>query len=865
MTLLLFHAGPTNVSPGPTTRPVDGRRRVEVAFPNGPYDSAPVFTEVSWALRDEATPIKMSRGRQNELQEYDAGDFSCILDNRDRKFEPEFAPGPYYPNIQPEKKIRYTLEYPWLPGLIVTPTFERTTPVTSAGLPLLFTHVTTPSTAEWQPSSMHTPNCTLVVQPGAGYMRTLSGVQYPSLRMTATASGDAWFDNGYYYPVMPGVGYATSFRAKGVTTGRTLELHMQWFSNSLSLLRDDVTTYNIVGQTEVATGYTRFGAQAVAPVAAAFLYLSYRVWTAGAGEQHDFDCFVLQDHASFQGIFPRCVTFADSWLPTYDTASSDSYMTLTSHDGFKLLGGKDMTDVGYKGLVESYSPSHYYRLGDPLNSPTAADEENPLTPGIASGGLIFGVAGGLLADINTAANFSAGWIDCGTAPAWLGTTANSVTLMWLATGVADRMMQQGPYTAGASSADNFWNLYTQTGPDTLQFSAEAGFGNTVVFTVPVAYDGKYHLLTLQRQADGVTYDVFQDGVRLVPTAVVGCTVNGSNQVVASVALNFNSNRVLLGGANDGPSFTTGDLDEVFFINGGVITLAQHQALWNLMTTAWASQTSGQRIAAVLDLMGWPSLDRNIDPGNQVLPAQIDPLAGPSLSTNTLDYLKTVEKSEGGQLFMGNDGRIRFIARQAQYKPPYTTVQAVFGDRPGTIDTATGLPELPYQGPQPDFGDANLYTEAQVTRAIPGGGSGVTQWAHDDTITNNPKKTASRSGLFLEDDDEAWQYANWLFRSFSIAKYMFRKIVINPLQNDALWYQVCMREIGDRIVVIKRPSGWTSGAPLIRVECIISKIEETGKRGEAQFTWQLGAISSLDYLVLDDPKYGLLDSNNYLGY
>ena len=89
---------------------------VKVAFGSPPYPSGPpVWTEIGpasglgpgelgWARK-----ITTKRGRERLLRsqsQFQAGTLSAELDNRDRRFDPTNAAGPYWPNVQPEKLIQ---------------------------------------------------------------------------------------------------------------------------------------------------------------------------------------------------------------------------------------------------------------------------------------------------------------------------------------------------------------------------------------------------------------------------------------------------------------------------------------------------------------------------------------------------------------------------------------------------------------------------------------------------------------------------------------------------------------------------------------------------------------------------------------
>lgn len=78
----------------------------EVAFDTDPAET-PVWTDISSYVRSGS----ISRGRQRETDRYKAGTCSLTLDNRDRRFDPEYASSPYSPNVLPMKRIRLRVNY----------------------------------------------------------------------------------------------------------------------------------------------------------------------------------------------------------------------------------------------------------------------------------------------------------------------------------------------------------------------------------------------------------------------------------------------------------------------------------------------------------------------------------------------------------------------------------------------------------------------------------------------------------------------------------------------------------------------------------------------------------------------------------
>jgi len=81
--------------------------KVEIAMVSDPLTLAPTWVDVSAYVR--RTPgVSIRRGRQRELDNFDAGSCHITLSNRDRRFDPSYAAGPYFGNLLPRKQIKVT-------------------------------------------------------------------------------------------------------------------------------------------------------------------------------------------------------------------------------------------------------------------------------------------------------------------------------------------------------------------------------------------------------------------------------------------------------------------------------------------------------------------------------------------------------------------------------------------------------------------------------------------------------------------------------------------------------------------------------------------------------------------------------------
>lgn len=80
----------------------------ELDFVGGPSGISSVWTDIS---RDVRGSITIGRGRNNPLDRIEAGQVTAQVDNSTRRYEPEYAGSPYYPNIRPRVGFRLRAVY----------------------------------------------------------------------------------------------------------------------------------------------------------------------------------------------------------------------------------------------------------------------------------------------------------------------------------------------------------------------------------------------------------------------------------------------------------------------------------------------------------------------------------------------------------------------------------------------------------------------------------------------------------------------------------------------------------------------------------------------------------------------------------
>lgn len=271
----------------------------------------------------------------------------------------------------------------------------------------------------------------------------------------------------------------------------------------------------------------------------------------------------------------------------------------------------------------------------------------------------------------------------------------------------------------------------------------------------------------------------------------------------------------------------------------------------LAATAAPQEASGARVNRILAAAGWYDAARGlsaISPGASAV-------QGATLSGAALDLLKVTAASEIGALYCDEAGAVTFGGRHDVLTDPRSaTVQAVFGDRPGTAG-ADGT-ELYYSAVTRPAADLTIANDIQATSA-----GGTMQEAADAASVARYlfKRTYARSDLILTSDTETLNWAQYVAYITAAGNPEFDEIVLIPAADPGnLWPQALGRQIGDRIQAWRRPPGMAS--PITR-DCLIRGITHQITAGEWTTTWQLQDATRYSFLVLDDPVLGMLDFNS----
>jgi hypothetical protein len=241
-----------------------------------------------------------------------------------------------------------------------------------------------------------------------------------------------------------------------------------------------------------------------------------------------------------------------------------------------------------------------------------------------------------------------------------------------------------------------------------------------------------------------------------------------------------------------------------------------------VTTTRPQETTGVRIQALLDAIGWPSSLYSIDTGqSQVQAVSLD-------NDNVLSHIQDVAASESGQFFIAGDGVATFFDRF------HTTLlddtNDLWGDEVG---------EKHYASVTPSYDDQTIWN-----RVIVQAPSFADQVAEDLTsqgLFGGPVGARPRTlsvGTLLTSTSDMLDRAEFLVSKYANPELRLAALDIdNASLDDAQWPRILMKDLHDRILVRKRPAG-----DVIEQPSFIEGMQITDDAGHWRITWRLSSTA-----------------------
>ena len=276
-----------------------------------------------------------------------------------------------------------------------------------------------------------------------------------------------------------------------------------------------------------------------------------------------------------------------------------------------------------------------------------------------------------------------------------------------------------------------------------------------------------------------------------------------------------------------------------------VDIGKRFSRFELNNAGEAEELSGTRVGNVLDEIGWPAADRDLDAGQTTLKA-----TGVQVAVNAMSHLFLVQDTEVGIIFLAPDGDIQYQDRHARFKAPYTVSQAVFGDDPG---------EEKYRYLRPSYDDQFIYNDIRRTRD-----GGTEQTASDATSQDDyGKSTSNKTGLLMLLDTEAKDQCDYMLSQYKDPTFRIKELEIYPeIDPDDLFPKALGYDISTRITLRLNEASLDRE---YHIEGIMQSFDK--RRGGRPWTtkWQLSDADSLKYWAIGVAGFSEIGETTRLAY
>lgn len=258
----------------------------------------------------------------------------------------------------------------------------------------------------------------------------------------------------------------------------------------------------------------------------------------------------------------------------------------------------------------------------------------------------------------------------------------------------------------------------------------------------------------------------------------------------------------------------------------------------------AEELSGTRVGNVLDEIGWPAADRDLDTGQTTLKA-----TGAQVAVNAMTHLFLVQDTEVGIIFLAPDGDVQFQDRHARLKAPYTTSQATFGEDTG---------EQKYRFLRPSYDDQFIYNDIRRTRS-----GGTEQTASDATSQGDyGKSTSNRTDLLMLVDTEAKDQCDYMLSQNKDPVFRIKGQEIYPDGDPAnLYPKVLLYDISTRITLRNNEAHLDQD---YHIEGITHSFDKR-RRQSWVTTWQLSDATSVKYWAIGVAGFSEIGETTRVSY
>jgi hypothetical protein len=209
-----------------------------------------------------------------------------------------------------------------------------------------------------------------------------------------------------------------------------------------------------------------------------------------------------------------------------------------------------------------------------------------------------------------------------------------------------------------------------------------------------------------------------------------------------------------------------------------------------ITASYTTEDTDARINNVLNDVGWPAGDRDLDEAGEDLQASV------LTDASALDHIHLAEQTEIGHFWIGPDGVAVFRRRSVDTDPPYDTSQATFDDPPSGG-------EYPYMELDAPFDDTAIWNVVRITRD----GGTLQEDSDSASIDKYYPRVLSYSGLLYQTDGAALTAAGVLLARHKDANWGIMTMTLYPQRADIdMWAQALGRDLLDLITIRRDPPG-----------------------------------------------------------
>ena len=519
--------------------------------------------------------------------------------------------------------------------------------------------------------------------------------------------------------------------------------------------------------------------------------------------------------------------YIDSFAQQYD--DPDAVCVVTATDASKVLANTVLPSV-YEIEVMKDAPKAWYRL-DEVDGAIMADSSGNGYDGVYEGTIntTTSHASLLTDDNNPAITF-----DGSTMRGIVSNPAVRVTALpfavecWFLGPATGSLAGEPVAFQGSGSSHDGWQFQIFGGATTALFSG-AFYPTDSNPRTTASVNITYPRHIVYRRTAAPVHEIYVDGV-------AASSAGGASYGDAFTGL------YVMGNPKISQFYTDGTLDELAIYNTDLTTtrITEH---YHAGTRPWYGDLTGARATKILDAAGWLTGLRDIDTGESVLGA------AHTKDVTALDYLRLIAESENGNFYCLGDGTIKFRSRSAiQTEARYTTSNATFNDDGGTDLQYTNLTFAP--------SDHWIRNDIRIQRY-----DGTTQTATDATSKSRyMTKGFSRTGLLNSSDSEMRDQANYLLARYKDPVDRVETLEFTPRAQGLLWGQVLLRELEDRVTVIRNPPG---GGDPITYDVHIEQIEHRfSVDGDWHTTWTLSPAETSNYWIWDTSTW---DGGDRWGY